>query len=105
MHVRCSPKMTFLTRGAERTLAVHRFHLSARVLFRKMSAQAALAKLPSPLRDLVTSAAQDGSEDFGRSEKDKAEVSQWLEKVVQGDVAKPENFKVRTSSKHGMPGA
>ena len=51
--------MTFLTRGAERALAVHRFHLSARVLFRKMSAQAALAKLPSPLRDLVTSAAQD----------------------------------------------
>ena len=70
-----------------------------------MSVQAALAKLTPPLRDLVAAAAQDGSEDFGRSEKDKAEVSQWLEKVVQGDVAKPENFKVCTSSKDGIPGA
>ena len=86
-------------------LAGHRSYLSARVLLRKMSAQAALSRLPSPLKDLVAGAAQGGSEDFGRSEKDKAEVSQWLEKVVQGDVAKHENFKVRTSSKHGMPGA
>ncbi|KAI0720467.1 hypothetical protein C8T65DRAFT_633102 [Cerioporus squamosus] len=58
-----------------------------------MSVQAALAKLPSPLKDLVTGAAQDGSEDFGKSEKDKAEVAEWIEKAAQGDVAKPENFK------------
>ncbi|TFK91134.1 nucleic acid-binding protein [Polyporus arcularius HHB13444] len=57
-----------------------------------MSVQAALAKLPSPLRDLVTGAAQDGS-DFGKSEKDKAEVAEWIDKAAQGDVAKPENFK------------
>ncbi|KAI0632093.1 hypothetical protein C8Q77DRAFT_1123841 [Trametes polyzona] len=91
----------FLTRGlggarqllspATRSLcATHRFHLA---LFRKMSAAAALAKLPSPLRDLVTGAAQDGSEDFGKSEKDKAEVAEWINKVAQGDVAKPDNFK------------
>ncbi|RPD77832.1 nucleic acid-binding protein [Lentinus tigrinus ALCF2SS1-7] len=58
-----------------------------------MSVQAALAKLPSPLKDLVTGAAQDGSEDFGKSEKDKTEVAEWIDKVAQGDVAKPENFK------------
>lgn len=59
-----------------------------------MSAAAALAKLPSPLRDLVAGAAQDGSEDFGKSEKDKAEVAEWIDKVAQGDVAKPESLKV-----------
>ncbi|KAI8978695.1 hypothetical protein BD414DRAFT_579842 [Trametes punicea] len=58
-----------------------------------MSASAALAKLPSPLRDLVVAAAQDGSEDFGKSEKDKAEVADWIDKVAQGDVAKLENFQ------------
>ncbi|KAI0354934.1 nucleic acid-binding protein [Trametes cingulata] len=58
-----------------------------------MSASAALAKLPAPLRDLVVGAAQDGSEDFGKSEKDKAEVADWIDKVAQGDVAKPESFK------------
>ena len=59
-----------------------------------MSASAALAKLPSPLRDLVTAAAQDGSEDFGRSEKDKAEVADWIDKVAQGEVAKPDKLQV-----------
>ena len=94
--------MTFLTRGAVRSLAAHRSYLflpvSARVLLRKMSAHSALAKLPSPLKDLVSAATQDGSEDFGRSEKDKAEVAEWLDKVAQGNVAKPENFKVREFS-------
>ena len=66
-----------------------------------MSVQTALAKLPSPLKDLVTGAAQDGSEDFGKSEKDKAEVAEWIDKVAQGDVAKPENFKVRVLVRDG----
>ncbi len=59
-----------------------------------MSIQAALAKLAPPLRDLVSAAAPDGSESFGKSEKDKAEVAQWIDKVAQGDVAKAENLKV-----------
>ena len=61
-----------------------------------MSVQAALAKLTPPIRDLVAVAAQDGSEDFGKSEKDKAEVTQWIEKIAEGSVAKPENLKVST---------
>ncbi|KAI0761970.1 hypothetical protein BD413DRAFT_586807 [Trametes elegans] len=90
-----------LTRGLARQLAQstaaarscslrHRFHPA---LLRKMSASAALAKLPSPLRDLVTAAAQDGSEDFGRSEKDKAEVADWIDKVAQGGVVKPDKLQ------------
>ena len=93
--------MRFLTRGLGLLLPAHRSLLSARVLLRKMSVQAALAKLPSPLKDLVTGAAQDGSEDFGKSEKDKAEVAEWIDKVAQGDVAKPENFKVRVLVRDG----
>ncbi|CDO71440.1 hypothetical protein BN946_scf184909.g34 [Trametes cinnabarina] len=58
-----------------------------------MSASTALAKLSSPLRDLVAGAAQDGSEDFGKSEKDKAEVAEWIDKVAFGDVARPEKFQ------------
>ena len=68
-----------------------------------MSASAALAKLPSPLRDLVAAAAQDGSKDFGRSEKDKAEVAEWIDKVAQGEVAKPDNFKVSASRATHQP--
>ena len=59
-----------------------------------MSAQATLAKLTPLLRDLVSAAALDGSESFGKSEKDKVEVAQWIDKIAQGDIAKAENLKV-----------
>ncbi|KZV70199.1 nucleic acid-binding protein [Peniophora sp. CONT] len=58
-----------------------------------MSAPAALSSLQPPLRDLVAGAAQDGAKDFGASEKDKTEVSAWIERVAQGNVAKPESLK------------
>ncbi|OBZ71316.1 tRNA-aminoacylation cofactor arc1 [Grifola frondosa] len=58
-----------------------------------MASKAAIVKLPSPLRDLVTGAAQEGSPDYGKSEKEKVEVADWIEKVAQGDVAKPERLK------------
>ncbi|EPT05209.1 hypothetical protein FOMPIDRAFT_1111941 [Fomitopsis schrenkii] len=58
-----------------------------------MASTAALTKLPVPLRDLVANAASDGSSDFGKSEKDTAEVTQWIEKIAEGSVAKPENLK------------
>lgn len=57
----------------------------------------AVAKLQSPLKELVTGAAQDGSADFGKNEKDKKEVEEWIEKVAGGDAAKPENLKVCTA--------
>ena len=65
-----------------------------RLLVKTMSSAAVVSKLQSPLRDLVLGATQDGSQDFGKSEKDKAEVAGWIEKVAQGDVVKPEALKV-----------
>ncbi|KAI0801790.1 hypothetical protein BC629DRAFT_1284797 [Irpex lacteus] len=53
----------------------------------------AVAKLQSPLKELVTGAAQDGSADFGKNEKDKKEVEEWIEKVAGGEAAKPEDLK------------
>lgn len=61
-----------------------------------MSSAAALSKLDISLRGLVANAATDGSKDFGRSEKDKTQVAEWIEKIAQGDIAKPERLKVRT---------
>ena len=54
----------------------------------------AVGKLNSPLKELVAGATQDGSADFGKNEKDKAEVSEWIEKVAAGEVSKPEGLKV-----------
>ena len=53
-----------------------------------------VSKLHSPLKELVVGAAQDGSSDFGKNEKDKAEVEEWIEKAASGEVAKPDNLKV-----------
>ena len=86
--------MRFLTRGFVQLRPGHRSLLSPPVLLRKMSAQATLAKLTPLLRDLVSAAALDGSESFGKSEKDKVEVAQWIDKIAQGDIAKAENLEV-----------
>lgn len=63
-----------------------------------MASTAVVQKLPSPLRDLVAQATSDGSTDFGKSEKDKTEVAEWIEKISQGDIVKPQNLKVRKHS-------
>lgn len=55
----------------------------------------AVSKLHSPLSQLVAGATQDGSSDFGKNEKDKAEVNEWLEKIAAGEVVKQERLKVR----------
>jgi aminoacyl tRNA synthase complex-interacting multifunctional protein 1 len=57
-----------------------------------MSAAAASAKLHSPLQELVTGVAD---AHHGKSEKDKTEVSEWIEKVAAGKVAKSDSLKVR----------
>jgi aminoacyl tRNA synthase complex-interacting multifunctional protein 1 len=53
-----------------------------------MSAQAALSKLDAAVKDLVIATTHDGSQDFGKSEEDKAQVIEWIEKVAQGDITK-----------------
>lgn len=51
-----------------------------------------LEKLSSPLKELVLG----GSSELGKSDKDKVEVSEWIEKVAQGDIVKPAGVKVWT---------
>lgn len=72
------------------SLRVLRFNYIRRYI---MASSSVISKLPSPLRDLVASAAPK-DEDFGTSDKDKAEVSDWISKVAQGDIVKPEAAKV-----------
>ncbi|KAI0078269.1 nucleic acid-binding protein [Panus rudis PR-1116 ss-1] len=58
-----------------------------------MSAPAALTKLQSPLKELVTESSKDIPSAFGRTEKDQAEVSKWIEDVASGVVPKPDGLK------------
>ncbi|PAV16938.1 nucleic acid-binding protein [Pyrrhoderma noxium] len=57
-----------------------------------MASSSALEALPSPLRDLVATAAS-SAEDFGTSDKDKVDVSEWIIKVAKGDVVQPSATK------------
>jgi aminoacyl tRNA synthase complex-interacting multifunctional protein 1 len=56
--------------------------------------QDSLSKLSSPVKDLVQSASQEQPALVGKTDQDKAEVVQWIDKVAQGDVVKAENIKV-----------
>jgi hypothetical protein len=42
-----------------------------------------IAKLPFPLKDLVLGA----TPDLGKSDQDNTEITEWIEKVAQGDIA------------------
>lgn len=50
-----------------------------------MSYESSISKLPSSLKDLVVTS----QADVGKTEADKAEVAQWIEKVAEGEVALP----------------
>ncbi|KAI6044794.1 hypothetical protein EDC04DRAFT_2639807 [Pisolithus marmoratus] len=54
-----------------------------------MSYEASLAKLPSPLKELVLNA----QSDTGKTDADKTEVIGWIDRVATGDVAKAESFQ------------
>lgn len=56
-----------------------------------MSVADAITKLSSPLRELVS-----GVEDahHGKTEKDKAEVTQWIQRVAVSQAVTQEGFKV-----------
>ncbi|KAF5369574.1 hypothetical protein D9758_002684 [Tetrapyrgos nigripes] len=58
-----------------------------------MSFQDSLAKLNSPVKDLVQSVAQKEYALEGKTDEDKDEVVKWIDKVAKGDVIKAENFK------------
>ena len=48
-------------------------------------------KLASPISELLSG----GSPELGKSEVDKADVIEWIERVAQGDIVKPEMVQVR----------
>ena len=60
---------------------------------RKMPFHAAADALQPPLKDLVLKV--DVPDYAGRTEKDKVEVAQWVEKVAKGEVGKEADLKVR----------
>ncbi|KAH8114522.1 hypothetical protein DFH11DRAFT_1767401 [Phellopilus nigrolimitatus] len=57
-----------------------------------MASNVSVSQLPSQLRDLVLAAAP-RDEDFGASDKDRAEVSDWISKVANGDIVQPSTAK------------
>lgn len=55
---------------------------------RFMASNSTVLGLPSPLRDLVA-AASPNEDDYGTTDKDKAEIRDWISKVAEGEIAKP----------------
>ncbi|KAK7469213.1 G4 quadruplex nucleic acid binding protein [Stygiomarasmius scandens] len=58
-----------------------------------MSFQDSVSKLSSPVKELVQTVAQPETSLVGKTEKDQAEIAQWIDKVAQGDLVKAENIK------------
>ena len=71
-------------------------YLSLSSHLRPMSSDA-ITKLPPPLKDLITASVADTS---GGSETN-PEVNEWIEKVVSGQVGKPESLKVQPRRRLG----
>ena len=59
-----------------------------------MSSTHAFTKLSSPLRELVEGSAQQDQQQLGASEKDRADIAQWVEKAVQVEFVKPDALQV-----------
>ena len=59
-----------------------------------MSSNDIFSKLTSPLRDLLTGSTQLDQQQLGVSEKDQAEIAQWVEKAAQPDFVKSDAFLV-----------
>lgn len=82
------------TFGPSRSILSH-------LLYRGMSAQAAIASLPERVKTLVLDASDDAA--FGRTEKDKADVASWIENIAKGEITKPDAAKVRTQTTSHPP--
>lgn len=64
-----------------------------------MSYEVSLSKLPCPLKDLVANA----QADTGRTDTDKLEVANWIDKVASGDIVKSESLSVSSLAQRAMP--
>jgi hypothetical protein len=59
-----------------------------------MSSNDIFSKLSPPLHDLLTGSARQDQRQLGVSEKDQAEIAQWVEKAAQPDFVKSDAFLV-----------
>lgn len=72
----------------------HRFATQTRFFCRPMSFQAAIKNLSPRIRDLVLAVTQNGERYVGETDKDREEVSGWVEKTSQGQIASSAKFQV-----------
>lgn len=59
-----------------------------------MSSTNPFSPLSSPLRELVVGSAQQDQQQLGASEKDQADIAQWVEKAAQVHFVKPDALQV-----------
>jgi aminoacyl tRNA synthase complex-interacting multifunctional protein 1 len=59
-----------------------------------MSSADAVSSLSSPLRELLVGSTQQDQQQLGVSEKDRADIAQWVEKAAQADLVKPDALQV-----------
>jgi aminoacyl tRNA synthase complex-interacting multifunctional protein 1 len=64
-----------------------------------MSFQSAVAKLSPPIKELVLAVTENGIRYVGDSAQDQAEVTKWIEKAGNADVASEANLQVRGTGK------
>jgi len=64
------------------------------LLTRKMSFEATILNLRSPVKELVLSATKDGKELVGHNDVDKQEVLGWIDKTTQESFVNENNLKV-----------
>jgi hypothetical protein len=78
-------------------------HTSSRMLSEDI-----LSKLKSPLRELLVGSVQQDQQQLGISEKDKTDVTQWVEKAAQPDFSRSDALPVCSRSAavmRGLPAA
>ena len=59
-----------------------------------MSSTNLFFSLSSPLRELLVGSTQQDQQQLGVSEKDRADIAQWVEKAAQADFVKPDALQV-----------
>src|SRR6266850_1086881 len=72
---------------------VHRFSI-LNLFSRSMSSTDAFSSLSSPLRELLVGFTQQDQQQQGVSEKDRADIAQWVEKVARADFVKPDDLQL-----------
>jgi hypothetical protein len=59
-----------------------------------MSSTDAFSSFSSPLRQLLVGFTQRDQQQLGVSEKDSADIAQWVEKAARADFVKPDDLQV-----------